>query len=335
MVRYCLSDVHRGFRWLGHQSYTELGAFHPAYRQGGEWTSWNRRHNAFPKIHYVKSLGDVTGFVRRYAGTHLVCWSLNPRESVLRAPGGHPRSTRNREVAVSQNLLLDFDFQGERVTVDRIASFEHFASQVDTYCRDQGFATPARAFSGRGYHLLLAYPPVLVRDHPDIAARLGHLRDELASTFREQLARLEVSVDRTQGLAQRVKVYGTAKLGHRVLSRFYASRRVEDVALRDYLLGLELPRRTTNEHSTRDRPAWLARVLARDELVRDLWNGEGKQTGDTSRSGFDFSLIQRLARLGYTHPEELATVLSARGDGAARRKGPAYIRRTIANALKR
>src|SRR5579872_2392752 len=46
--------------------------------------------------------------------------------------------------------------------------------------------------------------------------------------------------DSTQDLRRMVRCYGTGKPGVGVVSRFYGRERVEDAALRDYLLGLRV-----------------------------------------------------------------------------------------------
>ena len=67
-----------------------------------------------------------------------------------------------------------------------------------------------------------------------------------------------------------------------------------------------------------------------------LWNAKGKPANrDTTRTGYDYSLIKRLLWRGYKDLDDLATVLALRPEGAVRKsgKGDQYIRRTIANAL--
>ena len=79
-------------------------------QEGRENVEWNRKHNAFPRISYARYEQDVIVFVRRYAGSSLVCYSLNPRPQVFRNNKGFPRSARENEIEVSQNLLFDLDF---------------------------------------------------------------------------------------------------------------------------------------------------------------------------------------------------------------------------------
>ena len=108
------TDVRRSYRWLGHRpNRTELAAFHPAYRPGSEHAQWNRTHDAYPRIAYASREAHVVGFAQRYAGTHLVCYSLNPRIGIELEEHGFPIATKEADVGSSQSLLLDFDLEGD------------------------------------------------------------------------------------------------------------------------------------------------------------------------------------------------------------------------------
>jgi len=82
-------------------------------------------------------------------------------------------------------------------------------------------------------------------------------------------------------------------------------------------------------------PDWFTALLTNDNQIRNLWEGSGKPGNtDTSRTGFDYSLVRRLLYLGHRDIDELSTILALRPDGGvkASAKGPDYIRRTIGNA---
>lgn len=83
-------------------------------------------------------------------------------------------------------------------------------------------------------------------------------------------------------------------------------------------------------------------LLDTNKRVSALFNGTGKPAVgadgrrlDATNSGYDFSFVLELARLGVDDASELATALSCRPDGVAREKGQAYLARTVANALDR
>ena len=200
----------------------------------------------------------------------------------------------------------------------------------------------AGAFSERGYQLLMPYPPVHVKNHPDIRTRLEAFRGAFGGAFRQELSQLGVVLDSTQDLSRKFKVYGTSRPEVGVLSRFYGDGRVEDEALRAYLLEMKIPESQTSTWAGNSRikmrdslPEWLPTVLERDRELREPWDGVGKpgDITDTTKSGYDYSIVRRLLRLGDTDVAELATVLALQPGGGARDKGEAYIRRTIGNAL--
>ncbi len=83
-------------------------------------------------------------------------------------------------------------------------------------------------------------------------------------------------------------------------------------------------------------------LLDTDKRINALFNGTGKPVVgadgrrlDTTTSGYDFSFVFELARLGVDDPSELATALSCRPDGSAREKGTDYLARTVSAALDR
>jgi hypothetical protein len=140
-----------------------------------------------------------------------------------------------------------------------------------------------------------------------------------------------------------VRVYGTSKPQVGVVSKFYGRERVEDGALREYLLRLTVPAVSSSGRvvpvTVGDRlPAWFTALAAADDRLRSLFDGNGKPTGtDRSASGYDFSVLRYLVRRGFRNPDELATILSLRPVGLADRctKGLSYLERTVGRALLR
>lgn len=341
-----IDDVCASYRWLGHarDQYTELVALHPEYRPGRENLDWNKAGNRFPRVAYARFETEVLRFVRQYHGERMVCFGLNPRPEAFANQHGYPRSAREDEIRVSQGALFDFDIKQDRVTRAHVAALERFLDFADDYFLDRGLSAPARGFSGRGYHLLFAYPAVSVAEYPDMADRLRLFAGEFAAAFEDELSLLSTKLDATTyDLRRVVRVYGTAKPRVGITSRFDGGERVEDRALRDYLLGLALPDLDRSAscdgamlNISQSLPASFSALLERDEEARALWVGEGKpDTADVSRSGYDFSLACHLFSLGYRNVDELATVLALRPGGAFQQsgKGEFYLRRTIANAL--
>jgi hypothetical protein len=111
----------------------------------------------------------------------------------------------------------------------------------------------------------------------------------------------------------------------------------EDERLKDYLLVMNVTEhRDSGVVPSGELPGWFMGLLEQDSRTRELWSGGGKPAGtDTTPSGFDFSLTQRLLMLGHRDIDDLSTILALRPGGSVQgsRKGDSYIRRTIANAL--
>ncbi len=194
-----------------------------------------------------------------------------------------------------------------------------------------GLQAPTRAYTGRRFHALLAYAAINTRRHADIGQRLRDFRNRFNDEHIHDLQGLEAKLDATQDLRRVVRVYGTSKKDVGIISRFYGQNRVEDEALREHLLSLTTrePGQSSGHASTDGRsglelktatelPRWFVQLLEGERELKDLWAGKGKPSyTDQSRSGFDYSVVRRLLRLGYRDIDELATILSLRPGGAA------------------
>jgi hypothetical protein len=341
MDTYSRADVRRGYAWLGHQgSYTELTILHPEYR--ADDPERNREHKAWPITQYVSSVAGVEDLVRQYAGERFVCYGINPRPAILTKPDGRLRSATEADIGVSQNVLLDLDLEGT-VTPERLDALKAFLARADEYFTALGCRRPVLAATGRGSHLLFAYQPIPVATCPDLRERLRAFRDQFCRAVQQDLTRLAARVDRTQDLRRVTRVYGTSKPGVASISRFYGRERNEDEALREHLLRLDVsttvapvppPPLTVSDAL----PDWFTSLLATDDRLRALWQGEGKPAGmDQATSGYDYSLVRYLIRHGHQDPDQLGTILSLRPAGSVRRhqKSTEYVARRVQQALSR
>jgi hypothetical protein len=333
LMAWCnLEEVVKTFRVLGLSGcLAEVNAVHPEYKQGD--LVWNRDHHTFPVIRYVTSEEAFVRFAHQYAGTHLCLVGINPRPQAFLNERGYPRSAREAEIRSTQNLLLDFDLDDP--TSARLQAFAAFLDKTTAYCLGRGFLPPARAFTGRGYHLLFQYPRV--DDCPDMRERISVFSTEFRHEYHAELGRLGATLDNTFDLCRKTRIYGTPKPDIGIISTLYQDERREDDKIREYLLGLQLPERegSLTLRVSDELPAWFWQLLDNDPRVRGLWDGTGKHTGDCTRSGYDFSLSRHLLRLGHRDLDELATILTLRPNGAVKKSSTraAYVKHTLAKAL--
>lgn len=236
MTAYYALDVIHGYEWLDHSSgSTEVSILHPEYQPGDR--DWNRAHHAWPITAYVHSIHELLPLVNEHAAERLVCYGLNPRPGILTTSHGRLRSAKETDIAVSQNLLLDLDLEG-KVTPERQRSLVRFLRTADRYFASLGIARPVRASTGRGSHLLFAYPPIKVAEYPQIRDQLRTFKQRFTNAHQHDLSRLEARVDSIQDLRRMVRVYGTSKPGIGIISRFYGIERHPDAVLREHLLQL-------------------------------------------------------------------------------------------------
>ena len=349
MADYDLEQVVGSYNWLGHEGVTELFARHPEFRPGKEHYQWNRERQTFPVTAYAGTADDVVAFVKKYAGPRMVCMSLNDRPEAYRNERGYPRAARENEIVLSRNLMVDVDFEEKSPTQTQLSALEAYVrSEVVSWYRDLGFVEPALSSSGRGFHLFSGYAPIIVAETPDIAQRVRKFNIMLHDDHQDGLGNIGAEVDTNVfDLRRMVKIPSTAKPDVGVNSIWYGAERSEDGELRTYLLSMVLDESKQSTHSLTpiygpslisaggELPELFRNLLKQDEKLRNLWQGHGKLNGDTSRTGYDYSIARRLLVLGYRDIDNLATVLAVRPDGAVKQAGKdeIYIRRTIASAI--
>jgi hypothetical protein len=333
------ADVRRGYQWLDHAAgVTEVSVLHPDFKPGD--VDGNSSRRAWPLTYYVLGAAQLSRIIRQYADERMVCYGLNPRTDLLRSPEGRVRSAKEADIAISQTLLLDVDVH-DHPTPERLDLLGSFLCGLGEYWQSIGIKPPVMPRTGRGHHLLFAFPPVTVAEHPDFRGQLRTFKEQFVAAHQHDLNRLEAKVDSTQDLRRMVRVYGTAKPGVGIISSFPYAKRVPDERLREYLLQLTpapisvaAPKDLTVAEVL---PAWFPTLLDKDRVLHDLWHGKGKpKTADHSTSGYDYSIARHLLQAGKTD-EDIATILHLRPTGAEERdrKGNEYLSRTVANAKAR
>ena len=316
----------------------ELVALHKDFRPGRENYEHNIASKAFPKVWFTKRPGAFVKFVQQYYKNHMCCVGVNPRPDALKSEKGFNRSAKDADIENVTHFYFDIDFEGKNPTDMQLADLRLALMTMEPFYQDQGFQTPTLNYSGNGYHIIHKIPPVPVAEYPDIKQRQQYFRDQFQAGFSGELSRLECIVDNTLDLSRKIKLPGTKKPGDARLSSLEYVNYKPDEALRDYLLNLDIQPNddVPLEMRVKEMPECFVALLKQDEFIHNLWNGEGKTSGDTSRSGYDYSLIRRCLKQGITDLNDLYAILALRPDGSvqAAGKGEQYVRNTIANAIK-
>ena len=344
---YNAFDVVQSYRWLGHKGhgYTELIAFHPEYKPCKENFEQNLKNNAFPKIWYAQSEKQIMAFLYKYHGDHMCCYGVNPRPSVLKNDNGYPKHASDTDISEVNNFYFDIDFKDGNHESKQLKTLDEFLEEVDNHLLEKGIQKPTRAFTGNGYHLLFALPYIKTSTQKDISNRLNTFYQEIYDKFISDINNIGVKFDKTTDLMRVAKIYGTRKPQKSQISRFYGSERFEDKVLLEYLLNLPIEENANiNKEGKgakkitiyKSLPKAFVNLLGNDSEIADLWDGVGKESGDISRSGYDFSLMHACIQQGITNKKSLATILAMRPQGSVKSnfKDDKYIRLTVTKALQ-
>lgn len=339
-MNYSIDDIVKSYKWLNYSQYglTELIAFHPKYKPGD--FEYNRKNGFLPKIWYAKSVKQVIAFVKKYHKNHTCCYGINPRPSVLKAKNNFLRSAKDSDIKTVLSFYLDFDFAHSDADKKDFNMLKELIKEIEFYLGKEKIRKPVWAYTGNGYHLLFALPPIKTEEHPDIGEKIKAFRDNINYEFSGAMESEGIKLDSTVDLRRVAKIYGTKKpYKNARLSRFYGNKRIEDVVLKEYILSLDTTQSLEKEISFNipDRlPEKFENLLNTDTYIKKLWNNEGKtEIKDVSRTGYDFSLVKECIRRGITDINDLSAILALRPEGAYQKssKNGDYIRRTIGNAL--
>jgi hypothetical protein len=305
---------------------------------------------------FVRACADATGIGNIYVGIQPRPW-----EFLAQAPNRLERlksGARDEDIQWLSSIVIDIDPvrpKDTAATNDELALAIACGDRICDWLASKGFQRPVRNMSGNGCQLWFAVPPTMITDEqrPRLRDRLKHFEARL----RDKFAGEGVAIDSIYNFSRIIKVIGTlsvkgedtAERPHRVSYSLDAFERREDFALLEALFRVPLPA-SSPSHSSEDSEVtvragdqlspMMQALLSSKTRLRALFEGRGKTAIggdgaplDTSSSGYDYSLALKLAQMGITDPDELATVLWHRPNGEARAKGLRYVERTVQRVL--
>jgi hypothetical protein len=306
---------------------------------------------------FLRACADATGVGNVYVGIQPRPW-----EFLAQAPNRLERlksGARDEDIQWLSSIVIDIDPirpKDTAATSDELALAIACGDRISDWLASKGFQRPVRNMSGNGCQLWFAVPPTMITDEqrPRIRERLKLFEARL----RDKFAGDGVAIDSIYNFSRIIKVIGTlsvkgedtAERPHRVSHSLDAFERREDLELLEAIFRIPLPASSPSpsaeESAVTVRTAdqlspKLQALLSSKTRLRALFEGRGKTAIgsdgtplDTSSSGYDYSLALKLAQMGITDPDELATVLWHRPNGEARAKGLSYIERTVRHALE-
>lgn len=345
------ADIRATRRFLGHDGLgvTEVRIISPDHGISG--IGFFDNEDAF-----VRTCVEASGKANVYVGIQ-----PRPMRFLDQAPNRIARlrsGAHDQDIEAVTAIVLDIDPERPKDTAsteEELGKAIAQATELADWLESKGMVRPVRVMSGNGCHLWFAMPSLAVSDgsRAEIAERLKAFEARL----RSRVTCPVVKLDSIYNLSRIIKVAGTlsvkgantADRPHRLARPLDPFVRREDEILKRAILAMPV---TLPPHPALalddDQPIMPAAELT--PLVRSLllassrlratFEGRGKtaigddgRPLDTSSSGYDFSLVMALANKGVTDPQELATALWHRPDGAARAKGERYVARTVRRAL--
>jgi hypothetical protein len=360
--RFAEAEVRATYRFLAHagRGITELRVITPA--RGIAGIGYFDQEDAF-----VAACAAANGNGNVYAG-------IQPRPPALlrKAPNRLKRlkaGARDDDIDWLTALVIDIDPvrpKDTAATDEELGRAVACADHIADWLAEKGFTRPVRNMSGNGCQLWFAVPPLAIP-----AEQREEMRDRLKrfeARIRDKFASDDVAIDSIYNLSRIIKVIGTVSVKgeptperpHRLSRCLDAFERREDANLLEAILkmplathgnggsGSNVVARSPGGNGTSkpieigtELSPWMRALLTSKTRLRSLFTGKGKtvigpdgKQLDTSSSGYDFSLALKLALLGVTDPDELATALWHRPDGGARAKGEPYVKRTVLQALE-
>ena len=338
--------------FLGHRLYsgvTVMQAFNPVEIAAPTHT---QRVKGNPR--HTTTETEYKSYINRYNEKAQVYVGLNP---VKPDQKGFPT---DKDVLVWCNELLDLDLEkpkliDEDVTDGYPKEYKHYAAReadlkklepfidkINKWLTDHGFKNGYQDHTGNGYRWILPVPGLDLTGH-DLTALAAKKRE-----FKEQIVRecdivdgCGVHLDSVFDFRRITGVPGTLNFKletptrkNRIREPFRGMERDEDVALRDHILNIELPKEIAHTPHEVTASASLEYWIGRDEKLKRLY--EGDISGYESRSNAEYALCTKLAFYGFTENEAENIMLSAGiGKAAEKKKGghDAYITKTVRKAF--
>jgi hypothetical protein len=346
-----IEDVRAAYRLLAHagRGVTEVRVIHPG--RGIAGIGFFDDEDAF-----VSACAEHSGKANVYAG-------IQPRPSRFLADASNRVAPLNHgakddDIEWLTSIVVDLDPVRPKDTAStdaELALAVERAEAAAAWIESKGFSRPVRIMSGNGCHLWFAVPPHEI--HEDNRGDLTRRLRAFESRLRERFSDDAVKVDSIYNLSRVIKVVGTPSVKgedlperpHRLSCGIDPLERREDGKLLQAILSMPAEERETEALDEQSAPSaahdgldpWVHALISSSDRLAALFEGRGKtavtpdgKRVDTTSSGYDFSIIHTLVKRGVTDPDQLATVLWHRPDGAARAKGQEYIARTVRRAIE-
>jgi len=323
-----------------------------------------------PLIGFFDNPEDFVRCCREHDGSSQLYMGVRPRDpgllsrsrnSVRFLPKG-VHAGQQGDVGVVATAVIDIDPTRPKDTAstqEQLALAREVAERIQNDFVEMGWPAPIRAMSGNGVHVIFAFTPVHITDQAHRDAVEGQLK-AFEAGIRTKYTVEGIKIDTISDLPRIIKVVGTLSTKgdntpERPWRRSYfidEPVRIENPLFWDFVATLPAADEKKKAKATAGNGTNKTDIVIGDAISPKVqkaiqsknrkahWEGRCKTAlgadgtpVDTSRSGYDYTVVIDLLHAGITNPSELATALFHRPNGAGKEKGANYVCRTVEAAI--
>jgi len=226
--------VRQVFKFLAHEIWTEIRVINP-----------NRDED--PKQFFIAEEDEFVKICRQWSGKRNIYVGINDRKV---------KSGKGKDVHSVKTVVIDIDAKRpdkkQPATDEELKHAEVVADQIIEDFTKRGFQRPIKNMSGNGYQLWCAIP--IIDFHVLKCDVVESKIQQFQKGIKVKYENAYVEIDNIGDLPRIIKVIGTKSVkGENTKERPHRLsfccdekfERCEDPLLRDYILAMELPRKTT------------------------------------------------------------------------------------------
>lgn len=317
MNEFKAESVKTFYAFLKHQRYTEMRIIDP---RGG-----------LKEVSFVDDLTDFLATCEKYNGKANVYVGVNERTT---------KEGKAENVGKLSIIPLDVDPvrpKGEASTDAELELARQKMLQIKSWLKENLDCSPFITMSGNGFHIFIKIPTITLDEfnRPVIQQKLESFVHQIQEKFNDD----RVRIDSTFDLPRVMKCPGTMSVKGdntperpRRMCQIVESNDLPCTGVLNHLVELKTGEKAEFKLGEKTEKEFTA-LLEKDEKLKDLFEGDWKKYGYTSRSEAEQALLTKLI-VGDLSKEAINIIMSRCRIGKWGEKKEAYRERSIQKALE-